>query len=146
MKRPNLDAIDARAKKATGGPWHNDRNYEDCLEGDGVHDTHKGTCWCCGKGPLVEKRLQPHGRTTHIHEVRTDNSYDGDSWYQITSGATHQNLTGPYGADGDERGGILSSEEDSNFIAHARTDVPELVAYVLELEGELSRTCGGGRP
>lgn len=75
MKRPDLDAIEARVKAAMLGPW----------------TAHPAGC-----------------------EVVAD-SYDNG------------NLV----AD-------CFENENAEFIANARTDVPELIAYVRELEAELA--------
>lgn len=79
MMTQQLDAIEARAKEATAGPWHTEWSAESALNG----------VWCI----------------------------DG----RVCSAA---------------RG---SRAEDSEFVAHAREDVPALVAEVRRLRAALER-------
>ena len=80
-------------------------------------------------------------------EARTNAASEGP-WetYTITPAMGSMVLTAP--ADGEEYGGYVVPEyldtEDAEFIAHAREDVPALVAAlraVLELHAEKSYGC-----
>lgn len=137
-----LEDIQARAEKATKGPWALGRLY-------GQHLRHgEMDCAWCGKGLVLVKVVQaktsnPRDFTDTVHYHYDPND---DSWRDIVSLATGDEITGNYDY---EAGGVASTEEDARFIAHTREDIPYLIA---ELLGErercaavAERTRGTGR-
>ena len=56
----------------------------------------------------------------------------GDHWYVVDSTESIASIHANDGSDEDQR------ERDAEFIAHARTDIPALIARVRELEAELA--------
>ena len=109
-----LDEIEARANAATEGPWE---------VGDRYHCVAADTCDCRQDyGPLIDTYQHPEWGTMHVH--RTD-----EPWW-------HDGVL--YRPAGGSPGEVCrdTASADAEFIAHARTDVPALVAAlraVLEL-------------
>lgn len=104
MKR--LDEIEARANAATEGPWE---------VGDRYHCQAADMCDCApDRGPLIDTYQHPKWGTMHVH--RKD-----EPWWN--EGVLFRKAGGPPG----EVACDLATE-DAEFIAHARADVPALVA------------------
>lgn len=121
----DLEQIKKRAEAATPGPW--DRAWY-MAQGD-------TSCPCGERGKLLHS--YPSGddrfRTYHIHE---GSRFEDD--HAITSLATFDEVAGNFDY---EEGGIIR-REDAEFIAHAREDVPALVAEVERLRALLAGRDG----
>lgn len=126
----DLAEIKARAEAATAGPWRTGRTYLRMGANDGgewLRGTHAvnfphGRCLNCRSAvepcALTE---ESDGRTFHIAVFD-----DPGTWVKITSDATHGAITG---VDDNDQGGVML-RADAEFTAHARTDIPALLAYV----------------
>ena len=114
MTRPDIEAIEARAAMATDGPW----SYEPTGEkGDGANliGIHFG--------PEDEDCAAPmSGRLEIIYDEQTEEfgEYYCDEYIAICE---HRSR---------------NPDGNSTFIAHARTDIPALIAYIRELEDKQS--------
>ena len=109
-----LDQIEARADAATEGPWE---------RGDHYHVQAASHCQCWPEhGPLIsEKRMDINGtmRLAHVHR-RSEPLWEYGIYAPTEyGGALVVNETSEYG---------YMDDVDAEFIAHARTDVPALVA------------------
>ena len=119
-----LDKIEARANAATEGPWE---------VGDRYHCQAADMCDCApDRGPLIDTYQHPKWGTMHVH--RKD-----EPWWN--EGVLFRKAGGPPG----EVARDLATE-DAEFIAHARTDVPALVAALRAVIGlhRIIRVGGAG--
>ena len=101
-----LNEIEARANAATEGPWE---------AGDRYHCQAADKCECRqGHGPLIDTYQHPEWGTMHVH--RAD-----EPWW-------HAGVL--YRPAGGSPGDVCSDTKsaDAEFIAHARTDVPDMAA------------------
>ena len=119
-----LNEIEARANAATEGPWE---------VGDRYHCQAANMCECApDRGPLIDTYQHPEWGTMHVH--RKD-----EPWWN--EGVLFRKAGGPPG----EVARDLAAE-DAEFIAHVRTDVPDMAAAlraVLELHVRAEcPTCG----
>ena len=120
-----LDEIEARANAATEGPWE---------VGDRYHCQSADKCDCRqGYGPLIDTYQHPAWGTMHVH--RSD-----EPWWD--EGVLYRTAGGPPGDVGRD-----IAPADAEFIAHARQDVPALVAvarYALSQHSkdEAHNECG----
>ena len=125
----DVDAAEARANAATPGPW---------VRGDRWHVAAvmpelfgEGKCSACARHgePTWVGRRYINGKRmlAHVHEA-------AKNWYECGIVAVRD--SGPISVvvETDEYG--LLDPADAEFIAHARTDVPALIARVRELEDE----------
>ena len=104
--REILARIRKQADAATEGPWE---------VGDRYHCQAADMCDCApDRGPLIDTYQHPEWGTMHVH--RKD-----EPWWN--EGVLFRKAGGPPG----EVARDLATE-DAEFIAHARTDVPALVA------------------
>jgi hypothetical protein len=141
MTTEELDAIEAREKAATPGPWETRVFYASAGVNDGSRtgwnptNIANGQCCFCANpsGTLVREYRDEHG-TMHTH--RFSGSDEQDRWHYVYAMPDGTSIAGNYDY---EDGGIASKPEDADFIAHARTDIPALVAEVRKLQGELRR-------
>lgn len=126
-----LEEIKARCEAATEGPWSKDNFYRAAVN-DGSHEkwiapkyiSEGECCFCANKeNVLVESYSDAEGNW-HVHKIPSDN------WRLISSVTTLDTIIGNYDFD---HGGVASTEADSEFIAHAREDIP----YLLEKIGHL---------
>ena len=128
MTPDELDVIEQRANAATQGPWEfGDRNIFAGVEYD------DGTCHYCkttGTEPIWVGRAKINGKRmlSHVHEAT-------DPWmHGIYSVPTPDrsmciiNDTREYG---------YMRDEDAEFIASARSDVPALIAEIRRLQAQL---------
>ena len=101
-----LNEIEARANAATEGPWE---------VGDRYHCQAANMCECApDRGPLIDTYQHPEWGTMHVH--RKD-----EPWWN--EGVLFRKAGGPPG----EVARDLATE-DAEFIAHSRTDVPDMAA------------------
>ncbi len=128
MTDDELAAIRARCEAATPGPWEWERSYSVAYPG-----TDGKCCYCLSPkaNELVREFVAEDGRPAHVHRFAWDDY--PDKWHFIDS-ADGTTITGNYDY---EDGGVASKREDADFIAHARTDVPALLAEVERLRKEL---------
>lgn len=131
----DLGPIRAREAAATAGPWEHSVFYLTAIVYESLlHPSRNpfgllnGTCVYCSFD-LVRTWRDGMGRTFHVHR----DSRGGD-WHDITS-ANGESITGNYD---EESGGVCSTEADADFIAHARADVPALLAEVERLQALLA--------
>jgi len=122
-----LAQVRARCEAATAGPWSAGVFYIAATVNDGANPTWAppptipvGECAYCREGNPVRVRKGLRGETLHVHAL------DGvGDWHGIYSTTTGDAITGNYDH---EEGGVCSTEADAAFIAHAREDVPTLLA------------------
>jgi len=141
-----LQEIKAREAKATPGPWDNENGYMICGVNDGSHKDWKppkriksGECAFCGNGDPIAI-VQKNGKTFHVHKYAKDDRYS-DAWHNIASASTYDDITGNYDY---EEGGVCSTKEDSDFIAHAREDIPWMIAEIERMRDKINRWRTGG--
>ena len=103
-----LDAIKAREKAATPGPWGYDSAYGEC--------ENEGNC--------------PHGYAGNQRGSETE-CESCQHWYMEHSAT----FCGPTFLEDGEDGGMCTV--DAMFIAHARRDIPALIAEVKRLSAEV---------
>jgi hypothetical protein len=114
----DLDAIQARVDAATDGPWEVDYDEGWCFI-----DLEHPDC----KYPdemLLWRKPYDDGEEDHEHRLSSAN-------HVLTASGR---VTGNYDWDA---GGILETV-DVEFIAHARTDIPALIAEVKALRGKVA--------
>lgn len=120
MKR--LNEIEARADAATEGPWE---------VGDRYHCQAADMCECApSHGPLIDTYQDPNWGVMHVH--RKD-----EPWWN--SGVLYRKAGEP-----PREVAFDLAREDAEFIAHARQDVPTIVAAlraVLDLHTERPYGC-----
>ena len=134
-----IDEIERREQAATPGPWEHDHYYlsgaiqgaklrELGFRGD-IQDGDCSLCWHGQNAPCVKVYTDPDsGLVYHVHRfVQEQDAMDGHWWGNIVSAATQGEITGNYDY---EEGGVCSTEQDAEFIASARTDIPALIATV----------------
>ena len=139
MNAEEFKAIKARADAATPGPWEaGDVWLTAGLIWDADHNrvgpkvaTHCG--YCHHGEPVWAGRTDINGTVMRAHRHRDPDPYEPT--HKI-SGADGASVAGNYDY---EAGGILRPE-DTEFIIHARTDVPALLAEVDRLRA-LTETC-----
>jgi hypothetical protein len=128
-----LDAIKARVNAATPGPWERGDVYGTAGVGFGHQP---GKCALCHHGePVWVGEANINGRTMQAHRHRDPEPYEPD--HRIT-GPDGQCIAGNYDY---EAGGILEPA-DTEFITHARTDVPALLAELDLAKAVMSRALG----
>ena len=146
MDEAKLQEIEARANAATPGPWRSGGFYGLGRVQDGDHAGWVlggafpiGRCAFCARAPEPCSATVMHRgeydaapRAYHAHWIAAE---PGEGWLGISSDAVALAITGNYDYD---CGGVRSTPEDSAFIAHARTDVPALVAEVRRLTAALA--------
>jgi len=140
-----LAAIAARAEAATAGPWEVGNPYSIAGVNDGsIADWQapanipRGKCSVCvhsPNAPLVRTISQPYGQVDktgnyHVHRMTLHEDDYWQPWRKVTSAATLAEIAGTYDYDA---GGIATTRADAEFVAHARTDVPRLLAEVARL-------------
>ena len=138
--RSRLAEIRTRVEAATPGPWY--REARMALAGVTPKYFGEGKCFYCARmgDPIWTGRTDINGRRmeAHIHERPADVSAD-QVW--DSSEVSHRIFTWPRhpapaetevcGNHDYEEGGVIR-DEDAEFIAHARTDVPYLLGLVEE--------------
>lgn len=109
-------ACRARAEKATEGPWE---------VGDWWHIQGAAMCQCHRHGELVwQGRRDINGKQMHAHIHRRHRPIGGDVMQaDATSGVPLPVIVGNDWGD-------ATTPADAEFIAHARTDVPALLALL----------------
>jgi hypothetical protein len=128
----DLEAISARADAATPGPW---------IIGDRWHIAGvmpemfgEGKCSLCrSENPIVwEGRRDINGKRmlAHVHQTAEPWYGEGHQMFSYDGGPEPFTVAGNYDW---EVGGIISPV-DCEFIAHAREDIPALIARIRELE------------
>ena len=122
----NLEPTKARLAAATPGPWeHGDRYH---TAGAGFMNRPVDKCaYCDGTRPLVfSGRMNINGRMmmAHTHESSTPWSETGIYHFDGKENLSVVIETDEYG---------LMNDEDADLIAHAPTDLAELVAEVERL-------------
>ncbi len=148
MEKPltpeEIAEMERRAGGATPGPWEAGVRYERFGVNEGVRPGEGpfsflpvGRCYCCaqtGEPPLGIERDR-HGSVYHVHRVvggeRPRPAAAG--WRTISSAATRETVVESY--EGMISAGIRP--RDAEFIAHARVDLPRLVAEVRRLRAAL---------
>lgn len=158
MEKPltpdELARMERRAGGATPGPWEAGVRYERFGVNEGMRPGEGpfsflpvGRCYFCAESaeaPLAMERDR-HGSTYHVHRVG-GGPRPAAGWHTISSAATRETVVESY--EGMVSMGIRPP--DAEFIAHARVDVPRLVAEVrrlreaLETLEELRRTADAG--
>lgn len=134
MTDEELQEIEDRCNKATAGPWWEGLIREQAWIGKGenfygqVPPGEVGVCPCC-----LKSKNQPSLVRT-IEEV-TYHFHKDDCWTEIYA-ASGDLIVGMYDYD---MGGVASTKEDAKFIAHARHDVPSLLAEVERLSRRISK-------
>lgn len=116
--RVNLDAIEARANAATDGPWDVESH---------VHPASGCRCLSCDE-PAVGWSID------HPHALYCDDIV----------GARPDGRTNDFGRPftSCDQGPLLSFE-DATFAAHAREDVPALIAEIRSLRERLAANTSG---
>lgn len=123
-----LAEIKARAERATPGPWE--------VLGETMHGSPGLACEAsCGLG-LVPKRIERAG------DVEGFSYLPPDTKIHVLVGEEVEDVIGPDGQhvvclgghDYDDKG--VMDMQDAEFIAHARTDVPALIAEIERLKGK----------
>jgi len=110
MTQEDLGAIEAREAAATPGPWDYDQAHGECENTE-----------TCPNGIERDKRGS------------ADECEDCGHWYLEDSAS----LSGPtYLGDHEDEGFCT---KDAEFIAHARADVPALIAEVKRMNAEVER-------
>ncbi|MEW5929533.1 MAG: hypothetical protein AB1941_18920 [Gemmatimonadota bacterium] len=148
----DLAQMERRAGGATPGPWEAGVRYERFGVNEGARPGEGpfsflpvGRCYFCaesGEPPLATERDR-HGAEYHVHRVGGGGPRPAAGWRTISSAATRETVVESY--EGMVSTGIRPP--DAEFIAHARVDVPRLVAEVrrlreaLETMEELRRTA-----
>ncbi|HEX2093697.1 MAG TPA: hypothetical protein VHG28_14945 [Longimicrobiaceae bacterium] len=133
-----LAEIERRATEATPGPWEAGVRYErfgvnpGLRPGEGPYSfLPAGRCYVCaesGAAPVCTERDR-FGTLYHVHRMEMELSRSGTGWRAISSAGTRELVVESY--EGMLSTGLRSS--DAAFIAHARQDVPRLVAEVRRL-------------
>lgn len=114
-----LREIKERCERATPGPWRVGNPYV-------VAPVRDDKCMLCDMSePLAT--VTENGQTCHVHF--DDRQYE-DDWRDIASESTFETIVGDYSYDS---GGVATTRADAEFIAHAREDVPALIAEVERL-------------
>ena len=151
MDEARLAEIEARASAATPGPWRNRGAYALSRVNDGnVEGWPYGKtlplgrcCGCRSAGEPCANTVMYRGEydaaPRAYHSTWCERP---DGWQDIGSASTFTAVTGNYDY---EEGGVCSTREDSDFIAHARVDVPALVAEVRRLRAEAERQLDEAR-
>jgi cytochrome c556 len=146
MEKPltpdELAEMERRAGGATPGPWEAGVRYERFGVNEGVRPGEGpfsflpvGRCYCCaetGEPPLGIERDR-HGCVYHVHRVGAGRPRPASGWRTISSAATRETVVESF--EGMVSAGIRP--RDAEFIAHARVDVPRLVAEVRRLRAAL---------
>ena len=132
-----LAEIKERCSKATIGPWFNGPvlvgkvNYSS--DPDFEPAIPEGSCYQCIENPgLGFTCIKKDGMVYHLH-VYPDYGSFSEPWREITS-VQAKTVVGNYNY---EEGGVASTKDDSDFIAHSRKDIPALLEYISELEEKL---------
>lgn len=145
MTELNLDEIRARAEKATPGPW--ERGHVWLLAGlifddagNRLKDRTSATrcCYCHLGEPVWSGMTDINGKQMRAHRHRDPAPYAPESAISDADGGMV--------VYGGEDSGIVDAA-DAEFIAHAREDVPALIAEVdrLRLERECARASRAGQ-
>lgn len=151
MEKPltpdELAEMERRAGSATPGPWEAGVRYERFGVNQGARPGEGpfsflpvGRCYCCaetGEPPLGIERDR-HGSVYHVHRVGGERPRPASGWRTISSAATRETVVESY--EGMISAGIRP--RDAEFIAHARVDVPRLVAEVRRLRAALETMKG----
>ena len=119
MTEDELTAIEARAVAATPGPWVYDASFWYGLAAD---------CHLCRErrnGPVVATH-----EDAHVHRARHDRRVPR-WWTEISSEATQDIVVSNHTWAASFNG--VHTQVDAAFIAHAREDIPALVAEVRRL-------------
>lgn len=137
-----LEQIERRAGSATEGPWEAGVRYERFGVNEGSRPGEGpfsflpvARCFHCaesGEAPVCTERDR-HGAVYHVHRVVTDPSRPVSGWRTISSASRREPVVESY--EGMISVGIRPP--DAEFIAHARRDVPRLVAEVKRLRAAL---------
>lgn len=125
MNAEERTAIKARAEAATEGPWE---------VGNRWHIQGADFCPCRPEwGPAIVQRMDINGKMMLAHRHRLPVPRERDTIY-----------TEPW-PDGYPRAVVITTSEygainryDAEFIAHAREDIPALVAALEEAEAKLA--------
>jgi hypothetical protein len=120
-----LAEITARAQAATKGPWETGAYFDAVIVNDGSkyrgNNPPVGKCCYCHLGEPIAVHKAEDGSTKHTHRIEM-RRFSEDEPYRVESRAEVK-----YVAD-------FGSEADAVFAAHAREDIPWLLARVEELE------------
>ena len=130
----NVKEILKYCKAATPGPWDYKFRYIQAKVNDSSNkdwavprDILVGKCSCCDS-EYVSTIADAKGNY-HIHR------YPSEDWREVYSD-TGELIIGNYDY---EQGGVASKKADAEFMARARTDLPNLCERVIDLEVALSR-------
>lgn len=126
----DLDAIEARADAATPGPWERGEvwAWADVMA-DRFGPNTCGLCAAYGE-PVWTGEVDINGRMMDAHKHRATDPYEPDHVISGPDGV----VAGNY----DHEDGGIFDPADTEFVVHARSDVPALAAEVRRLRGELS--------
>lgn len=136
----DLDAVKKRADAATPGPWANLRDmYDEAMKSykKGRGRWYHGSKAACYPVALIAQNACPHcWGDEDAHEITPDCIPGHVDWYDL------RKVLGFRWSILPKRATVLSEglvrKEDADFIAHARSDVPMLVAEVDSLRAELA--------
>lgn len=118
----DLDAIRARVEAATDGPWERGEVWQWAGVGFGNGPSKCALCARMGD-PVWTGRSDINGKRMLAHKHRNPDPWHRD--HLISN--PHGLVTGNYDY---EAGGVIDSA-DTEFIAHARQDVPKLLEAVV---------------
>lgn len=143
LTKERLEQIKAREQAATAGPWETRVAYMAAGVNDGTwsasHSVPLGRCaFCHHDGTFVRSFVNPQGQTMHMHRFAGNDELD--EWHTIYA-LTGDQIAGSYDYDS---GGICSTPADAGFIAHARQDIPDLLAEIERLNGLIKQAEWAG--
>jgi hypothetical protein len=129
LTEEEVKEIRERAEKATPGPWTNEYEFKD------ARTWENGRCYQCDEGlELVAECETPYGRKEHTHKEPSEKKN------ALFSTDTMKDILFGDGWEVDSWG--VNKQEDAEFIAHAREDIPKL----LQEREELLKKLEGLRP
>lgn len=140
-----LAEIAARVQAATKGPWEPGDVWLTAgtiysETGERVSGKRGTRCAFCRLGePSWSGRTSINGTVMGAHRHRNPDPYDLDHKISTADGGM---VAGSYDY---ESGGIIC-REDTEFVAHAREDIPFLLAEVARLADELAELKAGNNP
>ena len=118
MTDKELQEIEDRCNKATEGPW-----YGNFLRGQVYKWAGTTICSYCETGKPLIKVITIDGANYHLHKSL-------DDFREIVSD-TSVLIACNYDED---ESGVASTKEDAEFMAHARQDIPALLAEIKRLQ------------
>ena len=133
-----IKEITQRSKDATPGPWEIGVWYHLAAVHDETADPEWeyrktfawGCCAMCREGNEPIATVSRESRTGRMCNYHVHRSECQNEWRQVVSAHTYGDICGNYDY---EEGGVASTREDAEFIAHAREDIP----YLLDVIGQL---------